>query len=190
MVHIAGSPCTCGPTDDYVSVSCRADLNDGGSSASDLEDLRGRLAAGERADGTGSNRDTFRSVDSPRSVHWNRRGTSVRRASASRAQRWTDVQRHKRRVHKPHCPIAPPVQGWQPSLQLERRSVRGSLAGIHQHSAGGSCRTFRRFIAIGQNPLGGRDCIHRIMTISNTALPHPPCRLAAKALPTAMQPST
>ena len=74
MVHIAGSPCTCGPTDDYVSVSCRADLNDGGSSASDLEDLRGRFAAGERADGTGSNRDTFRSVDSPRSVPWNQRG--------------------------------------------------------------------------------------------------------------------
>ena len=51
MVHIAGSPCTGGPTDDFVSASCRADLNDGGSSASDLEDLRGRFAAGERAKG-------------------------------------------------------------------------------------------------------------------------------------------
>ena len=57
------------------------------------------------------------SVDSPRSVPRNRRGSSVRSASASRGQKNTDVQRQRRRIHKPHCPVAPPVQGWQPRLQ-------------------------------------------------------------------------
>ena len=37
-------------------------------------------------------------------------------------------------------------------LQCDRRRVRGSVAGIHQHAAGGSGRTFQRLTAIRAEP--------------------------------------
>ena len=47
------------------------------------------------------------SGERPRSVHRNQRGSSIRSASASRGQKTTDVQRHRRCIHKPHCTTAP-----------------------------------------------------------------------------------
>ena len=100
------------------------------------------------------------SVDSPRSVSRNRRGSSVRSASASRGQKYTDVQRHRRRIHIPHCTIAPLFKDGSQVCNLSGAVSEETWQLLISTLQSVRDETFGDLSIYAQNPLGGRVCIH------------------------------